>query len=92
MILEAKVKRATGGCVHRDATIVGGKLVDGPVMPPPARVRIEPEKGGSSFFLLYFDEAGRVMNDGWHQTLEEAKRQAKFEFEIEEDDWTEKRD
>lgn len=92
MFLEAKVKRVTGGCVHRYATIVDGKLVDGRLMPPPARVRIEPDKYSSAFFLLYLDEAGRVLNDGWHQTLEEAKHQAKFEFEIEEDDWIEKRD
>ncbi|WHL18686.1 hypothetical protein [Stenotrophomonas acidaminiphila] len=39
------------------------------------------------FFLLRMDEAGRCISDTWHSSLEDAKRQAMFEFSINEADW-----
>jgi hypothetical protein len=55
-------------------------------MPVPASVRIEPYKGGG-YFLIYCDSHGKKMTDGWHKSVEEAKNQARVEFEILEDDW-----
>jgi hypothetical protein len=85
MKLEANVRRVTHRTINRVSTIVNGQLVRGPEIPPPVRVRIEPDPPG--FLLLYLDGMGDSIADGWHLTVEEAKRQAKFEFEIEESDW-----
>jgi hypothetical protein len=48
-------------------------------------VEIQPADG--AFFLLYLDEHGDCLTDTWHQTLEQAKAQARHEFGIGEDDW-----
>jgi hypothetical protein len=75
-MLKAWVKRVTGNTTHHSAERQ---------VPPPAFVKIEHNKDG--FFLLYFDAAGDGLTDTWHQSLEDAKRQAKFEFEIEASEW-----
>jgi hypothetical protein len=54
-------------------------------LPIPKWVGISQEPGG--FFLLYFDHNDAFITDGWHESLEGAKKQANFEFEITEDDW-----
>ncbi|MGB3394602.1 MAG: hypothetical protein WA956_02990 [Stenotrophomonas sp.] len=46
-------------------------------------------KGDDGFFLLRKDEAGHCISDTWHFCLEDAKRQAMFEFSIGESDWVE---
>lgn len=75
MALKARVKRITGATTH--------------YVPGPARtlesVRIEATEGG--YLLLYLDAAGVQITDTWHETLGHAKRQAHFEFEIEDTDW-----
>jgi hypothetical protein len=37
--------------------------------------------------LLYFDADGECLADTWHKSVEGAKEQTRFEFEIEETDW-----
>lgn len=37
--------------------------------------------------LIRFDVDGRFAGDSWHETIEDAKRQAKFEFDVEASDW-----
>jgi hypothetical protein len=37
--------------------------------------------------LLHLDSSGGSIADTWHDSLEDAKSQARFEFEIEESDW-----
>jgi hypothetical protein len=48
-------------------------------------VTIEP--AADAFYLFYFDADGRCLTDTWHQTLEAAKAQAQFEFEITDEEW-----
>ena len=85
MKLKAKVKHATGKTVHGLGTIVDGKPVMTEVFPPPAWVEIVEEN--NAFYLLHFASDGQCMADTWHQTLDEAKQQASYEFEICEQDW-----
>jgi len=40
------------------------------------------------FYLLRLDPEGQCLADTWHQSLEEAKAQAAFEYEIDESDWS----
>jgi hypothetical protein len=53
---------------------------------PVVHVRIEADDLG--FYLFRFDESGQMVADTWHQSLEEAKDQARFEYMIADDDWT----
>ena len=54
-------------------------------LPDPSAVEIV-EQGGS-FYLLRLDEHDECIADTRHQTVEAAKAQAKFEYEIKEGDW-----
>jgi hypothetical protein len=85
MRLRARVQHATGGTRHHRAHIEEGEIRKGEELPVPAWVEIQPADG--AFFLLYLDERGEQLTDTWHQTLEQAKAQARHEFGIEGDDW-----
>ena len=80
--LRAAVKRVTGATRHRRVTAAGWSQI-----PPPSWVKIKGD--GVGFFLLRYDERNQGTSDTWHHTLDEAKHQATFEFEIEEGDWSE---
>jgi len=85
MRLRARVRRATGATRHYRAHIEGGEVQKGEELPVPAWVEITPDAG--AFLLLYLDERGDCLTDTWHQTLEQAKAQARHEFGIEEEEW-----
>lgn len=85
MSLVAEVKYITGTTRHRVVTTDG--LAD---VPPVVRVRIEEDRFG--VFLFRFDATGAMVADTWHQTVNEAKGQANFEYMIKESDWTEATD
>lgn len=60
----------------------------GEIMARAAVVIIEPEKGaGGSFFLIRFSSDGQEVGDTWHQSVEDAKHQAAFEFGDSLGDW-----
>lgn len=84
-MLRARVRRITGNTTHRAAHIEGDAVVADGALPTTEWVQIEPTHEG--IFLLYFDAAGAGITDTWHQTTEQAKAQARFEFEIEDADW-----
>lgn len=77
MPLTAKVRVETGNTRH---------IVRGVLIPPPAFVRIE-QLGEGSFYLLRYNEAGEELADTCHESVVAAKSQAKFEFEIDDEDW-----
>jgi hypothetical protein len=85
MNLKAKVKQITGATKHFHGKIEDGKLIGGSEFPPPDYIEIEEANEG--FYLLYFDSVGNCMTDTWHKTLDDAKEQARVEFEIQEEDW-----
>lgn len=85
MKLRAKVIRSTGNTRHTIGTIVNGKLVPTEVLPVPAWVEISAEYG--AFYLYYFDSTGTCMTDTWHQSEDDAKAQAEFEFGILANEW-----
>jgi hypothetical protein len=45
------------------------------------------EPGENGVLLLRYNAAGEFCGDTWHLTVEEAKAQAKFEFEVESTVW-----
>jgi hypothetical protein len=83
--LRARVRTATGGTRHALGTLVDGMAVEAQQLPTPAFAEIiEKEEG---FYLLYLDSEGACLTDTWHVTLEAAKRQAEFEFQIPPMEW-----
>jgi hypothetical protein len=85
MKIGANVRRVTGRTKHYLGRIVDAVPERESEIPPPVRVEIEEGDGG--FFLFRMDESGSAIADTWHLTLAEAKSQALFEFEIQEEDW-----
>jgi hypothetical protein len=85
MGLRATVKMSTGKTKHTVGEFSEGKPVPVKTLPVPAWVEISEEEG--AFYLLHFDARGSCFADTWHQTLDEAKRQAEFEFGISAGEW-----
>lgn len=79
MKLKATVRTYTGKTRH----LVGGADMAHAI----ASVLIE--AADNAFYLLYFDREGNGLTDTWHQSMEEAKHQANFEFGLVEADWEE---
>jgi formamidopyrimidine-DNA glycosylase len=46
-------------------------------------------KKKSGIFLYHLTMEGTYITDSWHQTIEDAKRQAKFEFDNDPSNWKE---
>ena len=82
--MRASVRRATGNTRH---VIHAGESID--LASEIAWVEIEPADG--AYFLFYFNANGECLADTWHDSVESAKAQAGFEFEIEETDWNDVR-
>jgi hypothetical protein len=59
----------------------------GELMPPPAGLAIVQFAGDSGFYLYYLDSNGKVFTDTYHSTIEQAKHQADFEFNVKDSDW-----
>jgi hypothetical protein len=85
MKLRAIVKQSTGKTKHTIGQFVEGKPIPVKTLVVPAWVEISDD--GGAFYLLHFDAAGTCFADTWHQNLEEAKRQAEFEFGISATEW-----
>jgi hypothetical protein len=70
-----------------------GWLPDNTILPEDAPIvertlEVEIQEDVDAFILICFDvNNGLFIGDTWHVSLEEAKRQAKDYFGIEEDDW-----
>lgn len=85
MRLKANVTKVLGNTRHAYGHVENGVVIDDGECRKPAWVQIVAD--GDAFLLLYFDEHGKWITDTWHQTLDEAKGQAEFEFGIAERDW-----
>ncbi|WP_424631363.1 hypothetical protein [Bradyrhizobium sp. SYSU BS000235] len=84
MRLRAKIRNVTGNTSH----LRGGTTAEAfnmTSLPDPRAVEIVEQEG--SFYLLRLDKRDECIADTWHQTVEAAKAQAKFEYEIKEVDW-----
>jgi hypothetical protein len=88
MKLYAKVKKVTGGTKHYIGTIINDQPVPVEDMPIATWVVIKDDDESGGFFLFRYDKDGNFGGDTWHLTLDEAKGQGKFEYEIDETDWS----
>ena len=78
--LTASVRRHTGNTRH---ILHGAESRD--LAAEIVAVQIEPTDEG--VLLLYLDARGRCLTDTWHASIDDAKSQAHFEFDITEGDW-----
>jgi hypothetical protein len=84
MRLRATVRSLTGKTTHLRAAPTSGGIEVRDV-PDPKAVEVVEQDG--AFYLLRLDCHDQCIADTWHETVEGAKAQARFEFGIEEGDW-----
>jgi hypothetical protein len=70
--------KPTGRTVHTS----NGRLLD-----PPKALAIAQFPKDPGFYLYYLDSNGKEQTDTYHSTIEQAKKQATYEFGVEEADW-----
>jgi hypothetical protein len=83
--MRARVRGVTGATRHLVAGIEDGEFVN--VEPQPVADWVEIEECAGGVLLLRWTDAGEFGGDTWHESTERAKDQARFEYEIEEEDW-----
>lgn len=62
---------------------VGGEQVESTIK----SLKIIQIPPGTAFYLIYFNKNGKELTDTWHQSLEDAMNQAKFEFNVRPEEW-----
>ncbi|MFA5794244.1 MAG: hypothetical protein WC980_04170 [Candidatus Brocadiia bacterium] len=88
MILYALVKKITGKSKNYWGIIKDDQVIQTEEMPPAKWVVIE-KSDKDGFYLFRYDEKGEFAGDTLHDTIEKAKEQADFEYEIKESNWIE---
>lgn len=85
MRFRASVVNFLGRTRHSIGTVENGLPKPVPALPTPMCLEIRESDGG--WYLLHLDAAGASFADTWHETLDDAKAQARFEFDIPSDGW-----
>lgn len=68
----------TGKTKHFDSSVELGK---------PSILKIVQYKDDAGFYLIYCDDRGEELTDTYHDSLKDAMDQAKWEFQIEPQEW-----
>ena len=77
----------TGKTRHTEGCLTSDGLVPGPELPAPSQLVIAQLRPDEGYYLLHLDNQGNEITDTYHGNLEDALGQAKWEFEIEVDEW-----
>ena len=78
----------TGKTRHTQGTWSDDKgLIRGAELPAPYELMIGQIKPDPGYYLLYLDASGNEITDTYHETLERAMEQAKWEFNVEPNEW-----
>lgn len=56
-------------------------------LPAPSFLQVVKYAGDPGFYLLYFDENKQELTDTYHESVEGALEQAKWEFSVEPTEW-----
>lgn len=79
----------TGKTRHIQATLGPEGLIPGPELPAPHELVIAQLPPDEGYYLLYLDEKGDEITDTYHESLEKALAQAKWEFDVDVEEWEE---
>jgi hypothetical protein len=87
MRIKAYVSMSTGKTKHYISNSIDQNFENNDIenIPVPKWVEISEESEG--FYLYHYNSDGECIADTWHESIEDAKEQAKFEFGILNDDW-----
>lgn len=85
MRLTASVRHMSGSTDHFVVSTL--PAIHATRLPPASRIEIVDADGG--FLLVRYSASGEFAGDTWHATVDEAKRQALVEFQIEPSEWKE---
>lgn len=86
--LEADVQAITGktksyiGTINHEGILL-------PIQEFALTTRVEIVEEGNGYFLFRYSADGEYAGDSWFSSIDDAKKQAKFEFQIDEDSWKE---
>ena len=77
----------TGKTRHFLSSLGDDGLVRGPELPAPHSLMIAQLPPDEGYYLLYLDANSDEITDTYHESLEKALSQAKWEFNVEVEDW-----
>lgn len=77
----------TGKTRHTKGVVTSEGVVPGTELPAPSRLMVAQLPGDDGYYLLYLDDQGNEITDTYHESLEDALAQAKWEFDIDPDEW-----
>ena len=77
----------TGKTRHTQGSLLPEGVVRGDELPTPSELLIAQLPPDEGYYLLYLDKAGNEITDTYHDSLEEAVAQAKWEFDVETSEW-----
>ena len=86
-MLRAQIENITRNTKHYIGTISEDQVKLHSQIPDPAYVEIV--SGDNGFYMFRYDVSGVCLSDSWFETLEQAKDQAAFEYDIKPDSWVE---
>ena len=79
--------KPTGKTRHTEGVLTPEGVVPGTELPTPSRLTIAQLPPDEGYYLLYLDDQGNEITDTYHESLEDALAQAKWEFDVDPDEW-----
>jgi hypothetical protein len=77
----------TGKTRHTQGILIPEGVVRGEELPTPCELLIAQLPPDEGYYLLYLDKVGNEITDTYHESLEEALAQAKWEFDVAPSEW-----
>src|SRR5689334_23034982 len=77
----------TGKTRHTEGYLLTESIVRGAELPTPSELVIAQLPPDDGYYLLYLDNTGSEITDTYHDSLEKALEQAKWEFDVEPGEW-----
>ncbi len=86
MRIKAYIFRSTEVTKHYKSSIENGKIEANEEVSSPKWIEISEEEDG--VYLYHFSSGNNCIADTWHESIEDAKKQAMFEFGVAEEQWS----
>jgi hypothetical protein len=73
--------------IHKIGTIINKEIVPIKDMPLAERIELEENKNNYSCMIIRFTKDGQFCGDTWHENIDDAFAQAKYEYGLERSDF-----